>query len=496
MPLKDLQLVLFVVCALSCCAGPAWSNGITLGDECNRDRECEVEITNSHCHLGFCRCLPFFAQYNGTHCLESTLLGNDCLVDEQCTLKVANSGCFGGVCGCKDGYLRFRRHTCLAPAKLGEVCYEHAHCRLWESESHCDFLIPDLFGRCQCTAPMRREGDACQPDSLVRPPPLVAAVDTTASDNVTDQEQDQENPYGDTGVQISWLKNQTQETTPEPAMRPVFVPVATSAVPVARDPAGAEADDNDAVVIEASPDELPLPEASPSPLVPMKTDRHEPTTYTPVSLGLACRVDAECRMADPHSQCLEGVCDCAVANATTCSARKRGCAAGTFQCRGSGRCVSWFFVCDGRADCADGSDEECADARSCPPAAFRCNESGVCISRAGQCDGHRDCPHGEDELGCNDRRRCPPGAFRCNNGQCLPAYEFCNAEVSCRDGSDEPRELCRTRTIARVSHRFCPFRCDNGRCRSDAITCSGRDGCGDNSDEKRCTVCRCPATAP
>lgn len=41
-----------------------------LGDECNRDRECEVGIANSHCYLGYCRCQPFFAGYNGTHCLE------------------------------------------------------------------------------------------------------------------------------------------------------------------------------------------------------------------------------------------------------------------------------------------------------------------------------------------------------------------------------------------------------------------------------------------
>lgn len=65
-----------------------------------------------------------------------------------------------------------RDESNFAAAKLGQVCYEHAHCRLWDPESHCDFLIPDLFGRCQCTAPMRREGDVCRPDSLVRPAPL------------------------------------------------------------------------------------------------------------------------------------------------------------------------------------------------------------------------------------------------------------------------------------------------------------------------------------
>lgn len=88
-----------------------------------------------------------------------------------------------------------------------------------------------------------------------------------------------------------------------------------------------------------------------------------------------------------------------------------------------------------------------------------------------------------------EKKGCPRGTFRCNDGQCLPAYEFCNAVKSCRDGSDEPKGLCLTRNRSRLPIRSCPFRCGNGRCRSDAITCSGRDGCGDGSDETNCTVC-------
>lgn len=41
-----------------------------LNDRCTKDVECESSIEGSQCHFGRCRCLPYFAAYNGTYCLE------------------------------------------------------------------------------------------------------------------------------------------------------------------------------------------------------------------------------------------------------------------------------------------------------------------------------------------------------------------------------------------------------------------------------------------
>lgn len=160
----------------------------------------------------------------------------------------------------------------------------------------------------------------------------------------------------------------------------------------------------------------------------------------PPCLGLRCPLG---RCLPPSSVC-NGAVECRWAvdeSHSTCGPRRKACEPGgnpadcvcqvdEVRCASGAGCVDQRRWCDGRPDCADGSDEPanctCAAflARSrpallcdgrrhcwdrsdehpglcpCTPDRFLCAKSGLCVAEEVVCDGYNDCPDGEDELLC------------------------------------------------------------------------------------------------
>lgn len=117
--------------------------------------------------------------------------------------------------------------------------------------------------------------------------------------------------------------------------------------------------------------------------------RYEPR---PIEDGYA-RCTAHCKLA----------ASCSALLATTCTATKdfrlRVCTTNCanqpfsdgFQCGGAPVRRQW--VCDGTADCPDGSDEA-----NC--ASFSCRDGSMVRASFVACDGRKDCVDGSDEEGC------------------------------------------------------------------------------------------------
>lgn len=170
----------------------------------------------------------------------------------------------------------------------------------------------------------------------------------------------------------------------------------------------------------------------------------------------------------------------------------------TFVCK-SGHILSGFhYVCDGRIDCYDGSDESatiCAHT-ICPMDHFKCHY-GACVHRKKKCDGRKDCADASDERNCGRKRNsCRDSEFFCANNvqeaselHCISVKLLCDGNVDCIDGSDESPAIC--------FRDLCPaetFRCRYGGCIPYLAQCDGFRDCYDGSDEARelCLTFKCP----
>ncbi|XP_044575738.1 atrial natriuretic peptide-converting enzyme-like [Cotesia glomerata] len=98
------------------------------------------------------------------------------------------------------------------------------------------------------------------------------------------------------------------------------------------------------------------------------------------------------------------------------------------KCVNDSRCIPKFLWCNGKVDCADGSDEEMCS----------CLDQ---IDNNKICDGRFDCFDGDDELNCfgcgNNSFSCLDWTRRDPKGMCVSLSRRCDGVTQCPNKKDE-----------------------------------------------------------
>ncbi|XP_060089383.1 low-density lipoprotein receptor-related protein 8-like [Heteronotia binoei] len=153
--------------------------------------------------------------------------------------------------------------------------------------------------------------------------------------------------------------------------------------------------------------------------------------------------------------------------------------------------LPFFLTVLGRL-CAWAAEPDVFNSTAC---SFPC-ENGGQVPLGMRCDGKRDCADGSDESSCNSGNvvLCAPDEWQCGGGgPCLPLERFCHCYLDCLDSSAELAEDCelqKAQPKAALPSLVCSqneFQCTPGApCFPLEWRCDGHADCVDERDEQNC----------
>lgn len=151
-------------------------------------------------------------------------------------------------------------------------------------------------------------------------------------------------------------------------------------------------------------------------------------------------------------------------------------------------------MCDGNADCQNGSDEAyiMCERVQCE---FKCLNNQCTLDKY-KCDGVNQCIDVSDEINCvvsNITENCNEDQFECISvineyeKYCINKSKICDSVRDCHDGSDEWPLICLSNDCSHIDGEY--FKCEwNGACISKEQVCDQIVDCADSSDEKSCLL--------